>query len=131
MYRITAASLVLVASTAASSAQGLVPSVWQSERGSILKVLGADPATGSFGGVFISAPAGPCPGVPYNLSGRARGPRVIFQTSRDWTPDCRVTTTWSGRFVNPTTVAARWVATYVAPNGRVVRVRGTEAFRRI
>ncbi len=55
----------------------------------------------------------------------------MFQTSRNWTPDCRVTTVWSGRFVSPTTVAARGIATYVAPNGRVVRVRGTEIFQRI
>jgi hypothetical protein len=48
-----------------------------------------------------------------------------------WTPDCRVTTVWLGRFVSPTTVAARGIATYVAPNGGVVRVRGTEIFQRI
>jgi len=90
-----------------------------------------DPATGNFTGVFISGPAGSCPGVPYDLAGRVRGTRVVFQTWRNWTPDCRVTTVWSGRFVSPTTVAARGIATYVAPNGRVVRVRGTEIFQRI
>jgi hypothetical protein len=131
MHRIIAVFFLLVASATASSAQGLVPSVWQSQRGSILKVLGAEPATGNFAGVFINTPAGACPGVPYNLVGRVRGPRVAFQTSRTWTPDCSVTTTWSGRFVSPTTVAARWVATYVAPDGRVVRARGTEIFQRI
>jgi hypothetical protein len=90
-----------------------------------------DPATGNFTGVFISGPAGSCPGVPYDLAGRVRGTRVVFQTWRNWTPDCRVTTVWSGRFVSPTTVAARGIATYVAPNGRMVRVRGTEIFQRI
>ena len=40
MYRIIAALFLLLASTAASSAQGLDPSVWQSrERGGLLKVL--------------------------------------------------------------------------------------------
>jgi hypothetical protein len=131
MYRIIAAMFLLLASAAASSAQGLFPSVWQSQRGSLLKVLSVDTATGNFTGVFISGPAGSCPGVPYDLAGRVRGPRVVFQTSRDWTPDCRVTTVWSGRFVSPTTVVTRGVATYVAPDGRVVRVRGTEIFQRI
>jgi hypothetical protein len=128
MCRVIAALFFLVASVSASSAQ-LLPSVWQGQRGSILKALWGD--TGNFSGVFINSPAGPCPGVPYDLAGRVRGPRVLFQTSRTWTPDCRVTTVWSGRFVSPTTVATRWVATYVAPNGRVVRVRGTEVFQRI
>jgi hypothetical protein len=131
MYRIIAALFLLLASAAASSAQGLFPSVWQSQRGALLKVLAVDPATGNFTGVFISGPAGSCPGVPYDLAGHVRGTRVVFQTWRNWTPDCRVTTVWSGRFVSPTTVAARGIATYVAPNGRVVRVRGTEIFQRI
>jgi hypothetical protein len=83
MYRIIAALFFLLASAAASSAQGLFPSVWQSQRGALLKVLAVDPATGNFTGVFISGPAGSCPGVPYDLAGRVRGPRVVFQTSRN------------------------------------------------
>src|SRR5262245_8122144 len=35
----------------------------------------ADP-TGNFTGVFVSGPAGTCPGAPYDLAGRIRGPRV-------------------------------------------------------
>jgi len=131
MFHIIAALFLLVASTAASSAQGLSPSVWQGQRGSLLKVLGADPATGNFTGVFISSPGGPCPGVPYQLAGQVRGPRVVFQTSRNWTSDCQVTTVGSGRFVSPTTIATRWIATYAGPNGRPVRVRGAEIFQRI
>ena len=130
MYRIIAALFLLLASATVSSAQGLFPSVWQSQRGALLKVLWVDPA-GNFTGVFISSLGGSCPAVPYHLTGSVRGPRVAFQTSRDWTPDCKVTTVWSGRFVDPTTVVARGIATYVAPNGRLVRVRGTEVFRRI
>jgi hypothetical protein len=131
MYRVTAALFLLIASVAASSAQGLSPSVWKSQQGALLKVLRVDSATGNFGGVFLSNPTGPCPAVPYDLAGRVRGPRLVFQTSRTWTSDCRVTADWSGRFVSPTTVATRWIATQVAPNGRVVRVRGTEVFQRI
>ena len=41
MYRIIAALFLLLASTAASSAQGLYPSVWQTQRGGLLKVLGS------------------------------------------------------------------------------------------
>jgi hypothetical protein len=36
-----------------------------------------------------------------------------------------------GRFVSPTTIAVRGIATYLAPSGHVVRVRGTEIFQRI
>jgi hypothetical protein len=131
MFHIVATLFLLIASAAASSAQGLSPSVWQSQRGAVLKVLAVDPATGNFTGVFVSGPAGTCPGVPYDLAGRIRAPRVAFQTSRNWTTDCRTTTVWYGRFVSPTTVVARGIATYVAPDGRVARVRGTEVFQRI
>jgi hypothetical protein len=131
MYRIISALFLLLASAAAASAQGLTPSVWQGQRGSLVKVLGVDPANGSFAGVFISRLAGPCPGVPYQLVGQVRGPRIVFQTSRNWTRDCQVTTVGSGRFLSPTTLATRWIATYVGPNGRPVRVRGTEIFQRI
>jgi hypothetical protein len=130
MYRIIAALFILIASAAAASAQGLLPSTWQSQPGALLKVLRVD-ASGQFSGVFISNPSGPCPAVPYDMAGRVRGPWVSFQTSRPWTPDCRVTAVWSGRLLNPTTLAVRWVATTVAPNGRVVRTRGSEVFRRL
>ena len=125
MRRIISACLLILASAATASAQGLTPSVWQSQRGGLLKVLSVD-AAGNFTGVFISSPTGPCPGVPYNLVGRVRGSVVVFQTSRNWTSDCNVTTNWTGRLVTPTTVVARGIATLA---GR--RVRGTEVFQRI
>jgi hypothetical protein len=125
MRRTIVAFALLLASAATASAQGLFPSVWQTQRGGLLKVLQVDPA-GNFSGIFISSPGGPCPGVPYNLVGRVRGARVVFQTSRTWTSDCNVTTNWFGRFVSPTTVVARGTA-FVA--GR--RVRGVEVFQRI
>ena len=71
MRRIISACLLILASAATASAQGLTPSVWQSQRGGLLKVLSVD-AAGNFTGVFISSPTGPCPGVPYNLVGRVR-----------------------------------------------------------
>jgi hypothetical protein len=125
MRRITVAFFLLLVSAATASAQGLFPSVWQTQRGGVLKVLWVD-AAGNFTGIFISSPGGPCPGVPYNLVGRVRGSRVVFQTSRNWTSDCSVTTNWSGRFVSPTTVVARGSAIFA---GR--RVRGVEVFQRI
>jgi len=130
MYRIIAALFLLVASVAVASAQVLVPSVWQSQSGAILKVLWVDPA-GNFGGVFISSPSGPCPAVPYDLKGSVRGPRVGFQTSRTWTSDCSVTAVWTGHFIGPTTVATKWIATSVGPGGRPIVRRGTEVFQRL
>jgi hypothetical protein len=135
MYRFTAALALLLASVAAASAQGSLasPSLWQSERGAVVKVLNIDAATGSFSGVFISSPTDACPAVPYALTGRVQRPQrhVVFQTSRTWTSDCAVTTVWSGRPIGAGSVATRWVATSVGPNGQVIRRRGTEVFRRI
>jgi hypothetical protein len=130
MYRIVTALFILAVSAVTASAQGLIPAIWQGQRGSLMKVLTMDPA-GNFAGVFLSSPVGPCPAVPYDIVGRIQGARVVFQTSRNWTADCRVTTVGQGRFVSPTTVVTRWIATYVGPNGRVVRVRGSDVFQRI
>ena len=60
MRRTIVAFSLLLASAATASAQGLSPSVWQSQRGGLLKVLSVDPA-GNFSGVFISSPTGPRP----------------------------------------------------------------------
>ena len=125
MHRLVAALFLLLASAATGSAQGLFPSVWQTQKGGLLKVLSVD-AAGNFTGVFISSPTAPCPAVPYRLAGSVRGSRVVFQTSRNWTSDCNVTTNWSGRFVSPTTIVARGSAVFA---GR--RIRGTEVFQRI
>jgi hypothetical protein len=132
MHRFIIALGLVIASTAASYAQGS-PSLWRSERGAILKVLNIDSATGNFSGVFISSPAGPCPGVPYDLAGHVQLPQrhVVFRTSRTWTTDCAGTAVWSGRAISPTAVAVTWVFRSVEPNGHVVRRRGTEIFTRI
>jgi hypothetical protein len=135
MQRLIGIFLALVASivafTAMASAQGLLPTIWRSDQGAILKILQADPASGRFTGIFISGPGGPCPGVPYALSGRVVGKRMVFRTTRNWTSDCRATTVWSGRLVGPATVSTYGVTTYFAPNGRVVRSSGTSVFQRI
>ena len=130
MYRVIAALFLLVASAVASSAQGIWPAIWRSDQGAILKVLSVDSATGNVAGVFISNPSGQCPGVAYDLTGRVRGSRVIFQTSRTL-PDCRATAIWYGRYIGSTGLATRWVATTVTPNGRAVRTRGRAIFQRI
>ncbi len=131
MYRVSVALLLLVASVVASSAQGLIPAVWQGERGAVLKVVTADSATGNFNGVYISNPGGACPAVPFDVAGRTQGHRVVFRTSRIWTFDCRLTVLWSGRLVGRTTLAARWTATRRAADGHLVRARGTEVFHRV
>jgi hypothetical protein len=85
MRRIIAAFFLLLASAATASAQGLSPSVWQSQRGAVLKVLSVG-AAGNFSGVFITSPGGPCPAVPYNLAGSVRGPRVVFPDVEELDP---------------------------------------------
>src|SRR5262245_52933164 len=133
MYRFTTAMALLIASVAAASAQAGLPSIWQSQRGAIVKVFNIDRASGAFSGVFINGTSGACPGVNYNLTGRVLRPqrRVVFRTSNTWSSDCAVTTVWAGRALGSSSVATRWIATYRAPNGRLVRTSGTEVFRRI
>ena len=106
MYRVIAALLFLVASAAAASAQGLSPSVWQSRAGDAAESPERRRCR-EFQRRLRQQPGWPVSGSPYDLAGRVRGPRVAFQTSRTWTSDCRVNAVWSGRFVNPTTVATQ------------------------
>jgi len=131
MYRLIGAFLALAVSTAVSAAQGLLPAVWQSNQGAVMKILQADPVTGNFTGIFISGPAGPCPGVPYALTGRMIGNRMVFRTTRNWTSDCRATTVWSARLIGPATASAFGVTTYFSPDGRVLKSSGTSVFQRI
>ena len=133
MYRFTAALILVIASATASSAQNWRPTIWQSERGAILKVLSVDSATGNFSGVFISNPTGPCPAVLYDVAGRVRLPQrhVVFTTSRTWTSDCAATAVWSGRATGSGTAAVTWTSRSVGPNGQVIRRRGAEIFKRI
>jgi hypothetical protein len=65
---------------------GLMLSVWQSQRGALLKVLAVDPATGNFTGAFISVRRAPVRAFP-TIWRAVRGSRVVFQTSRNWTSD--------------------------------------------
>jgi hypothetical protein len=111
MYRILTAFFLLVASVATSWAQ---PALF----------LATDPA-GNFRGVFINY-GPPCPGAVFDAAGAIRGPLIGFQTWKAWSLDCRATTVWRGRMINPTTVVVKWVMTY---GGR--SVRGVDTFRRI
>jgi hypothetical protein len=132
MYRIIAATAFLAASVATASAQGL-PSIWQSERGAIVKIFNIDRGTRTFSGILVNAPTGACPGLTYDLTGRVAVPRraVTFRTVRPWSSDCAVTTNWYGRALDANRVVTTWTARSVAPNGRVVWRRGSEVFRRI
>ena len=133
MYRFTVALGLVIAFTAASSAQSSLPTLWQSEGGAILKVLNVDSATGDFSGVFISSPTGPCPAVNFDLAGRVQVAqrRVVFQTSRTWTSDCGGTVVWSGRAIGQGAARVSWTSRTVGPNGQVVKRRGTEVFKRM
>ena len=133
MYRFTVALALVIASATASSAQNWRPTLWQSERGAIIKVLSIDPATGNFSGILISSPTGACPAVRYDLAGRVRAPqrRVAFTTSNTWSSDCQGTVVWHGRSIGPGTAAVTWISKSAGPNGQVITSRGTEIFTRM
>jgi hypothetical protein len=133
MYRFTVALALVIASATASSAQTWRPTIWQSERGAIIKVLSIDPATGNFSGILISSPTGACPSVRYDMTGHVRAAqrRAVFTASNTWSSDCRGTVVWSARAIDPGTAAVKWVSKSAGPNGQVVTRRGTEIFKRL
>src|SRR5262249_29798793 len=128
MYRCMIALSLVLASATAASAQSWRPTIWQSERGAIVKVLNIDPATGNFSGILITGPTGACPGVRYDMTGHVRRAqrRADFAASNTWSSDCAGTVVWRGRAIGPDTAAVRWIAKSTGPNGRVVTRRGTE-----
>jgi hypothetical protein len=58
MFRVIAALFLLLASAAASSAQGLFPSVWQGQRGANAEGFGGRPCYGKFHRSFHQQPGG-------------------------------------------------------------------------
>jgi hypothetical protein len=97
---------LVVAAPFVAFAQGLpVPSGWENQRGSILKVVSSQP-DGRFSGVFINyAPGYQCQGIPYDVAGKSAGARVVFTVNFT---DCRTITTWRGRAAGAT-MPTRWV----------------------
>jgi hypothetical protein len=133
MYRLVVALALVIASATVSSAQNWRPTLWQSERGAIVKVLSIDPATGNFNGILISSPTGACPSVRYDLAGHVRVAtrRAVFRTTNTWSSDCQGTVVWFGRSIAPGTAAVTWVAKSTGPDGHVITRRGTEIFKRL
>src|SRR5262249_13983912 len=130
MLRIGAFAFAMLCLTQQGFAQDrIVPSVWEDQRGSIMKVLRVDRATGNFSGVYISNAQGfECAGTSYPLEGRAIGPEVFFRVVwRSYAADCHAATTWHGR-VSDWNLPAVWV---MQIEGRARPVfNGEDEFRR-
>ena len=116
-------------STATSAQTLLMPSVWQNQRGSIMKITATDPSNGAFTGVYINNGDGigfRCQSTPYDVSGRVRGTRVAFRVVwRNFVEDCHSTTVWSGRATGGI-MATRWIL----KNDGGGTVRGRDTFQR-
>jgi hypothetical protein len=116
MYRIVTALLFLVATTVGTLAQSLpVPSFWQNQRGSYMKLYSMD-AQGHFIGVYMNnaegfkcrySPFNP----PYQVTGKAHGAKVRFTVVWDnGVQNCNSTTVWHG-LLNGKTLATVWILT--------------------
>src|SRR5262249_9229627 len=131
-YRIVSAVLfLLIASATHCLAQALpAPSVWQNQRGSVMKILALDPATGAFSGIYINNAVGfKCQGTPYAMWGGARGSRVVFNVIwKNNVEDCKSSTVWYGRTFYRT-IQTNWVLTYVDQNGNIRKMRGSDTFQ--
>ena len=114
MYRFVTALLFLVAATVSAMAQSLpVPSYWQNQRGSYMKLYSMD-AQGNFIGVYMNnaegfkcrfSPFNP----PYKVTGRAHGANVRFKVVWDnGVQNCHSTTVWHGRVIGQT-MPTSWV----------------------
>ena len=103
-------------------------SIWQNQRGSIMKVFDVNPSNGAFNGVYINNAAGfQCRGTPYALNGRAIATgalsfKVVWKNS--W-QDCHSETTWYGR-VRGQTINTDWVL----KNDGGGTLRGSDRFQR-
>jgi hypothetical protein len=85
MKRLVTALVLVVAASVSAFAQGLpVPSGWQNQRGSDMKLYSITP-TGDFTGIYFNRAAGfgcqygPNNPVPYDVRGHASGAAVTFK----------------------------------------------------
>jgi hypothetical protein len=126
MLRFVGILIALCTLATTAFAQGLAPSVWKNQRGSVMKILALDPS-GAFKGVYINYAAGfQCQGTPYDVNGRVHGTRIAFKVIwKNIFADCHSTTVWRGR-VGGQTMPTRWVLRTDA--GRVLR--GADTFQR-
>src|SRR4051794_24852830 len=86
-------------------AQGIAPSSWTSQNGSVLKVTTAGPGA-AFRGVFINRnPQIGCVAIPYPVTGTYMSPQVTFTVNF---VKCGAVATWRGD-ASGFGMSAQWV----------------------
>lgn len=114
MKRLVTALVFVVATSVSAFAQSLpVPSGWQNQRGSDMKLYSITP-TGDFTGVYFNRAAGfscqygPNNPVPYDVRGHASGAAVTFKVVwNNGIVNCNSTTVWTGT-VQGRTLSTKW-----------------------
>src|SRR5215469_8933862 len=126
MVRFIGTLLIAIFALAGTAfAQNLpIPSVWENERGSIMKALDGHASNGDFHGTYINNVGSRCRGTPYDLTGQVDGTRVVFTVVwKNSAEDCRSKTVWSGDIAGRT-LATTWILT--REDGSVLR--GSDTF---
>ena len=135
MYRLTAALLLVAATSVAASAQMPIPSYWENDRGSVINIYTnisiALRCSGCFAGYFWNRDAGfkcqtsPTNPKPYDVTGRSGGGPVTFKVVwNNGIEDCHSTTVWKGYVDFDNIMTTRWVLT--GPG--IKPITGTDVF---
>jgi hypothetical protein len=131
MKRFVTAFLFVVAASVGAFAQSLpIPSGWENQRTSIMKLYSISPS-GDFSGVYFNNAAGfqcrygPNNPVPYTVSGHASGNSVIFNVVwNNGIQNCNSKTVWIGT-LQGRTLKTKWTLT--GPG--IQPIHGTDIFQ--
>jgi hypothetical protein len=124
MFRLFTALFLLAAASVGAHAQSLqVPSYWQNQRGSELKLYSID-AQGKLTGVYVSHTGG-CQYAPFPLTGLVQGTHIRFVVVwANGVLNCNSRTLWHGHVIGKT-MNTRWTLT---GTGIPVPITGIDIF---
>lgn len=124
-------ALAVVLGATAGCAQNIPPnSTWVNQRGSTLRIVSIDSATGALRGEYINQAAGfECKGTPYVATGWVDSEKIAFSVHwKNATADCKSITSWTG-YLEKGFLVTDWDLTYIdAELGRPAVIRGSDTF---
>jgi hypothetical protein len=126
-------ALGLVLAATAGCAQTIpANSIWENQRGSMLKITSIDGTTGALVGEYVNQAAGfACKGTPYPVTGWVEGEKIGFSVRwKNATADCKSITSWTG-YLEKGLLVTDWDLAYTDSSlGHATNMRGSDIFHK-
>lgn len=112
-----------------AQAQVVPGSMWENQRGSVLRVKTVNP-DGSFEGTYINNAAGfSCRGTPYQVTGWLNQDAIGWVVNwKSRAADCKSITSWAGVMVSPKIIETIWSLGFTSPYKGASVIVGSDDF---